>query len=72
VWQRLAGAVVPAIVRLETLAAGAALELRATWDQRGAGGAPVAPGRYAARALLLTDGPAPLGSPAVPLEIVPR
>jgi hypothetical protein len=61
VWRRLEGAVIPAILRLEPLAPGAALELGTEWD-----GAP--PGDYTAHAELLTDG-APLRTPSVHLRL---
>jgi hypothetical protein len=68
VWRRLAGEVIPAILRIETLAPGGVLELRDTWDQRGRGGAPVPPGSYSIRGELLTEDGL-LASPAAPLRI---
>jgi hypothetical protein len=71
VWRRLAGEAIPAIIQLRALAPREVLTLRGEWDQRTAAGAPAAPGRYTVRALLLTDRPEPMESPAAPLEIVP-
>jgi hypothetical protein len=68
VWRRLAGEVIPAIIRLETLDAGAALELRAEWRQVTQAGARVAPGSYRVHGELLTDGPA-LATPPATLRI---
>ena len=56
VWRRLEGEIIPAILHLRTLAPGERLEVEVEWDQRTAGGAPVAPGAYLARALLLVEG----------------
>ena len=69
VWRRLDGAVLPAILRLRTLAPGESFTLQAGWDQRARDGAPVAPGRYVARGRLLTDAE-PLETP--PTELVVR
>lgn len=71
VWRRLDGAVIPAIVRLETLPPGGALEVRATWDQRTAADEPAPPGDYSIAGELLTDA-SPLRAPPRPLRIVPR
>jgi hypothetical protein len=68
VWRRLGDEVIPAILRIETFAAGARLELRASWDQRAATGEPTAPGDYLVHGELLTED-APLLTPAEPLRI---
>lgn len=62
VWRRLAGEVVQAVLRLETLPPGGRLEFQAEWDGRGADGQATVPGEYVAWGELLTDG-APLLSP---------
>ncbi|HEX9631388.1 MAG TPA: BsuPI-related putative proteinase inhibitor [Gemmatimonadales bacterium] len=56
VWRRLEGQIIPAILHIRTLAPGERLEVDVEWDQRTTGGAPVAPGAYVARALLLAEG----------------
>lgn len=71
VWRRLEGEVVPAILRIETLEPGAALELEARWDQRSDAGESVAPGLYTVHGELLTEGD-PLVTPAARLRIVTR
>lgn len=71
VWRRLEGAVLPAILRIETLAAGESLELEDAWDQRSNEGGAVEPGSYTVRGELLTEGE-PLTTPAVPLRITPN
>lgn len=71
VWRRLEGEIVPAILRMETLEPGAALELDARWDQRSDAGEPVAPGRYTVHGELLTEGD-PLVTPAARLRIETR
>ena len=70
VWRRLEDEVIPAIVRLEELAPGAALTLRATWDQRTARGVPVGDGEYRAHAELLTE-TTPLASPPASFRLSP-
>ena len=70
VWRRLYGEIVPAILRLETMAPGATLELVHGWDQRTNEGDAVAPGVYGVRGELLTDAE-PLVTPASVLVIVP-
>jgi hypothetical protein len=70
VWHRLAGEIIPAIVRIETLEPRGALELRAAWDQRTSAGDPVPPGDYVITAEALTDGP-PLGAPPRRIRIIP-
>jgi len=70
-WRRLKDAVIPAILRIETMEAGGVLELTHEWDQRSDAGDPVAPGEYLVRGELLTE-TEPL-SPAVGrLRIEPR
>ncbi|MGI9037785.1 MAG: BsuPI-related putative proteinase inhibitor [Gemmatimonadota bacterium] len=68
VWRRLHDQVVPAILRVETLAAGATLELSDTWDQRSNGGAAVGPGTYTVRGEVMTEAQ-PLVAAPVPLRI---
>jgi hypothetical protein len=70
VWRRLEGAIVPAILRIETLAPGATIELTDTWDQRDDRGLAVPPGDYGIHAELLTE-TKPLASRRVPLRIHP-
>ena len=53
VWQRLADAVIPAIIQVKTLAPNERMTLEAEWRS------PSGPGRYEAHALLLTDEPQP-------------
>ena len=69
VWRRLEGQVVQAILRIEVLAPGQALELRDRWDQRDNGGKPVAPGSYFVRGLLLGEGSSKIESPTVAFRI---
>jgi hypothetical protein len=64
IWQRLAGAMIPAIIRLEQLAAGADLVVSCRWDGFRQDGVRAVPGEYEATGALLTDG-APLVAPAV-------
>jgi hypothetical protein len=71
VWRRLAGEVIPAILRIETLGPGGVLTLEHLWDQRTGPGRTVPPGDYTVRAELLTENE-PLHSPAVPLRILTR
>jgi hypothetical protein len=71
VWRRLEGEIIPAILRLEVLAPGRVLELRAEWDQRTNGGLSVGTGRYVVRGLLLTDAE-PWETPPAPLRIVTK
>ena len=70
VWRRLEDAVIPAILRLETLEPGGTLVLRESWDQRSDAGDPVPAGVYTVTGELLTDGQ-PLSTPAEPLRIGP-
>jgi len=72
VWRKLEGQVIPAILRLETLAPGGVLELRTEWDQRTNDGRRVPAGSYTIRGLLLTDSETPLASPPTRLRILPR
>jgi hypothetical protein len=71
VWRRLEGEIVPAILRIETLEPGAALELEARWDQRSNAGEPVDPGRYTVHGELLTESD-PVVTPTVRLQIETR
>ena len=70
VWRRLHGKIIPAILRLETLAPREVLELPATWDQRRNDGDLVLVGAYLVRATLLTDTEPPLETPIVELRIL--
>ena len=71
VWQRLAGAVVPAIVHIRPLAPRERFALIAEWDQRDTKGRPLGVGEYSARGLLLVEG-APLATERKALTIVAR
>jgi hypothetical protein len=55
VWRRLEDAVIPAILRIETMEAGGVLELMHVWDQRSNDGDPVPPGEYSVWGELLTE-----------------
>lgn len=68
VWRRLGGEIVPAILRIETLGPGRAIELTERWDQRTDAGSPVDPGLYSVRAELLTED-RPLISATEPFRI---
>jgi hypothetical protein len=69
VWRRLEGQVVQAILRVEFLAPGEALELHDRWNQRDNGGKRVAPGSYFVRGALLGEGTSMLASPVVQVRI---
>ncbi len=71
VWERLAGAVMPAIVHIRALAPRKRFELIAEWDQRDNKGRPLGVGEYSARGLLLVEG-APLATERKALTIVAR
>jgi hypothetical protein len=71
VWQRLAGAVIPAIVHIRALAPRERFALIAEWDQRDNKRRPLGPGEYGARGLLLVEG-APLATERKALTIVAR
>ena len=71
VWRRLEGETIPAIALLRTLAPAERLDLTAEWDQRTNAGAPVRPGAYTVRGLLLVEGP-PRATAPVALVITPR
>ena len=62
VWRRLENEIIPAILRLETLAPGQVLELHAEWSPA------VPPGSYALEGAVLTDGPE-LRTPPVTLRV---
>jgi len=64
VWRRLRGAVVPAILHVQTFAPGQSVELRDVW--RGCN----APGEYAAVGSILTDGE-PLRSRIARFRVTP-
>src|SRR5690606_11928493 len=70
VWRRLEGEAVQSILHLRGLGPQEALELPATWDQRGRDGSPVPPGLYHVQGIVPTDEPEPLRTPVVPLRIV--
>jgi hypothetical protein len=71
VWQKLAGASIPAILQLRPLAAGASLTVQEEWDQRTTSGRPVTPGRFVVEAVLLIDDGGSLRFPPARLEIGP-
>jgi hypothetical protein len=62
VWRRLAGEVIQAVLRVETLPPGGRLEFVAEWDTSASAGGAAGAGEYIAWGELLTDG-APLVSP---------
>jgi len=62
VWRRLENEIIPAIIRLETLAPDQVLELGAEWN-------PARPGSYAVAGVLLTDG-TDLHSDPVTLQVM--
>ena len=68
-WQRLGGGMIPAILRLEPLAARAVLELRTLWDPSLTDARPVA-GEFMVEAVLFTDGP-DLRPPPARLRVIP-
>ena len=70
VWQRLRGAVVPAILQIRELPAGGSISFAVDWDQRTDAGDPAGVGDYQLRGAILTDGTQPLTSADVPLRIV--
>ena len=55
VWRRLENAIIPAILRIETLPPHGMLELRADWSLETTTGAPVMPGTYAVHGVLFTE-----------------
>jgi hypothetical protein len=57
VWRRLQNEVIPAILRIETLAPNQVLELHASWSLGPTAGDPVTPGTYVVEGVLFTDGP---------------
>jgi hypothetical protein len=68
VWSRLHDEIIPAILRVEHLAAGDTLVLRDSWDGRTNTGDPVPPGTYGVQGVLLTEGD-PLRTPVRCLEV---
>ena len=68
VWRRLEHEVIPAILRLETLAPRQVVELPADWHLTTSAGPRVSPGSYLVEGLVLTDGPA-LRTPPVTLRV---
>lgn len=71
VWRRLDGEIIPAILRLETLAPAHVLRLEHTWDQRSNDGSPVPPGEYRIHGELLTEDE-PLVTPSISMRIAPH
>jgi intracellular proteinase inhibitor BsuPI len=69
VWSRLRGRTLLGALRLFPLPAGKSLSFRHVWNQRTDTGAPVAPGEYQIRGVLLTDDPQGLASPPGHLHI---
>jgi len=69
VWRRLEGDVTLAILRLEVLRSGQAIEVGDSWDQRDNSGELVQPGAYSVTGSVLTDGSARLESDAVAFRI---
>jgi hypothetical protein len=69
VWSRLRGRTLLGALRLFPLPAGKALSFRQVWNQRTDAGAPVAPGEYLLRGVLLTDDPKGLASAPARLRI---
>jgi hypothetical protein len=72
VWQRLAGAIIPAIIQYKALDPGEVLELRTEWDQRTDDGTAVDSGLYTVQGYLPTDAPDPFVTDPVPLHIAAR
>ncbi len=70
IWRRLAHEMIPAIIRVETLAPGEKLALEAVWSLQSNDGEPVLPGAYRVGGELLTDRE-PLVTPTRPIEILP-
>jgi len=68
VWRRLEHEIIPAILRLETLAPRQVLELHTDWSLETNAGSPLTPGSYVLEGLLLTDGPE-LRTPPVTLRV---
>jgi len=68
VWRRLEHEIIPAILRLETLAPWQVLELHTDWSLETNAGSPVTPGSYVLQGLVLTDGPE-LRTPPVMLRV---
>ena len=71
VWRRLEHEIIPAILRLETLASRQVLELHTDWSLETSAGSPLTPGSYVLEGLLLTDG-AELRTPPVTLRVTRR
>jgi hypothetical protein len=69
VWHLLEDDVIPAVIRIETLAPGESLGAVYYWDQRSGTGVFVDPGSYTVRAEFLTE-TTPLVTPAEPLRIL--
>ena len=55
VWRRLENAIIPAILRIETLPPHGMLELRADWSLETTTGAPATPGTYVVQGVLFTE-----------------
>lgn len=71
IWSRLRGQTLLGALRLHPLDAGKELVFRAAWSQLDDAGSPVPPGEYLIRAVLLTDDPKGLATPATRLLIEP-
>ena len=68
-WQRLSGAIIPAILRLDTFAPGESRRFHTTWDRRDPEGRRVGPGTYFAKARVPSDA-GDLLSPEVVIRIL--
>ena len=55
VWRRLENAIIPAVLRIETLPPHGMLELHADWGLETTTGASVTPGTYAVQGVLVTE-----------------
>jgi hypothetical protein len=69
VWSRLRGRTLLGALRLVPLDPGKSLSFRHVWNQRTDTGSRVPPGEYVIRAVLLTDDPKGLASPASHLRV---
>ena len=68
VWRRLENEIIPAIIRVVTLAPADGIELSTVWDQRTPKDEYAEAGIYVARGLLLVEGE-PLETPAINFRI---
>ena len=69
VWSKLRGRVMLGSLRLVPLPPGRGLTFRHAWDQRSDRGAPVPPGEYVVRAVLITGDRGGLASPPARVTI---